>query len=87
MNEQEHDKFRDLLKQSLTPMNSELKRDLWPHMLQRLDQRSASSTWFAVLFSARALSAVPWFDWALLVALVLGVCVFPNSIPIWLYHL
>jgi len=87
MNEQEHENLRDLLKKSLTPMNPEPARDLWPRMLQRFEERSSGSPWFAVLFSSTALSAVPWFDWALLAALVLGVCIFPSSIPIWLYHM
>jgi len=86
MNEQEHEKLRDLLKPSLPPMNLELERDLWPQMLRHFHDRS-TAPWFAVLFSSTKLSAVPWFDWALLAALVLGVCIFPSSIPIWLYHL
>jgi hypothetical protein len=87
MNEPEHEKLRDLLKQSLTPVNPELRRDLWPQMLRRFDERPPGSPWFAVLFSTKTLAAAPWFDWALLAALVVGVCIFPRSIPIWLYHL
>lgn len=87
MTEQEYEKLRDLLKHSLPPMNTELQRDLWPRMLRRIEEDLPASSWLAVLFSSKALSAVPWFDWALLAALILGVCVFPNSILIWLYHL
>jgi hypothetical protein len=87
MNELEHEKLRDLLKQSFAPINPELERDLWPQMLRRLEMRSSASPWFAVLFSSAALSEVPWFDWALLATVILGVCIFPGSIPIWLYHL
>ena len=86
MNEQEQKKFVGLVKQSLVPMSRELRRDLWPQMRRRLDERSRGRKWFAVLFSPVALSAVPWFDWVLLAILVVGVCVFPRSIPIWLYH-
>lgn len=85
MNEEEHEKLGNLLKQSM-PIKSELARDLWPQMLRRFEG-SSGSPWVAVLFSSKTLSAVPWFDWALLAALVLGVCVSPRSIPIWLYHL
>ena len=85
--EREHEELRDLLRQSLKPVNSELQRDLWPRMLRRLEERSSGTPWFAALFSPTTLSAVPWFDWALLAALVLGICIFPNSIPICLYHL
>jgi hypothetical protein len=87
MAEQEYEKLRDSLKNSLTPMNTELQRDLWPQMLRLLDERSSRATWFAVLFSRPAVAAAPWFDWALLAVLILAVCIFPNSIPIWLYHL
>ena len=86
MSEQEPKKFAGLVKQSLAPMRCELRRDLWPQMRRRLDERSGGRKWFAVLLSPVALSAVPWFDWALLAILVVGVCVFPRSIPIWLYH-
>ncbi len=87
MNEEELKTLADLLKQSLRPMNRELRRDLWPQMLKGLDERLHGRQWFAVLFSRAAFSSVPWFDWALLAALIIGVCAFPSSIPIWLYHL
>jgi hypothetical protein len=86
MNEQEQKKLADLLKQSLPPMSRELGRDLWPKMLHRVDEGARGRQWLAVLFSPTALSSVPWFDWALLAVLVVGVCAFPRSIPIWLYH-
>ena len=86
MSEQEHKRIADLLKQSVARVNPDPRRDLWPEMLRRFDQRSPGRHWFAVLFSPTALSAVPWFDWALLVVLIVGVCAFPKAIPIWLYH-
>jgi hypothetical protein len=86
MHEQEEKKVADLLKQSLTPANPDLHRDLWPQMLRRLDQRTTQRHWFAAILARPGLSAVPWFDWALLAVLVLGICAFPRSIPIWLYH-
>lgn len=86
MNEQEETKLTGLLKQSIKPVNHELPRDLWPQMLRRLDQQAPSRSWIAVLLSPAALSSVPWFDWALLAGLIVGVCLFPRSIPIWLYH-
>jgi len=85
-NEQEQKRIASLLKHSIAPVDGELKRDLWPQMLRRLDETSSSRSWFSVMFSTAALSSVPWFDWALLAALIIGVCVFPNTIPIWLYH-
>lgn len=86
MREQEEQKLADLLKQSMPPSNTELQRDLWPQMLRRLDQRASHRQWVASMFSPSAMSSVPWFDWALLAMLVLGICAFPRSIPIWLYH-
>jgi hypothetical protein len=55
-------------------------------MLRRFEQRSGNRHWLSALFSASALSSVPWFDWALLAVLIAGICIFPKSIPIWLYH-
>jgi len=86
MNEQEQRRVADLLKRSFAPVNRDLGRDLWPEMLRRLDERAPGRHWFEVLFSARVLSAVPWFDWALLAVLIAGICAFPKAIPIWLYH-
>ena len=82
----EQRRLAELLKQSLTPMNRELEHDLWPKMLQRLDQGGRQRSWFAAVFSSAVLSSVPWFDWALLAAVIVGVCIFPRSIPVWLYQ-
>ena len=87
MNEQEQQKkLTELLKQSFVPTHPELASDLWPKMRRRLDEGTGGRPWYLALFSAAKLSAVPWFDWALLAALVVSLCVFPRSIPIWLYH-
>ncbi|MGP0018142.1 MAG: hypothetical protein ACLPHP_06205 [Candidatus Sulfotelmatobacter sp.] len=86
MNESEQKRLADLLKQSLKPMTAQLDRDLWPKMLQHFDQDARHQKWFAVLFSPAALASVPWFDWALLAVVIVGVCLFPKSIPVWLYH-
>ncbi|HXY02414.1 MAG TPA: hypothetical protein VEI49_02500 [Terriglobales bacterium] len=68
----DEEKLQSLLKGALPAINTELSRDLWPHMLRRLDE-SASS--------------VPWFDWALATLLVAGVAISPHSILLLLYHL
>jgi hypothetical protein len=86
MNEQEQKQLSELLKRAVAPMDRELHHDLWPKMRCRLNEPRDSHSWLAALFSATKLSLVPWFDWALLAALVLGVCAFPSSIPIWLYN-
>jgi hypothetical protein len=65
-----------LLKESLPPISTQpgaaLDRDLWPAMLRRLEQDSVG---------------VPWFDWALLAAVVVWLALFPSAIPVLLYHL
>jgi len=69
---QEDKRIKELLKEAMPPTSRELDRDLWPQMLRRLEQRQ---------------NAVPWFDWALLAALALWLCVSPGTIPVLLYHL
>ncbi len=72
MNDHNHEKIRQLLKQNLPLANAELERDLWPQMLRRLDART---------------SGVPWFDWALLALVALCLILVPDTIPMLLYHL
>jgi hypothetical protein len=76
MTTHDHERIEHLLKQALpatsTQPRATLQRDLWPALGQRLEQGSI---------------AVPWFDWALLAALVLWVALFPRAIPVLLYHL
>jgi hypothetical protein len=75
MMEREQERIQQLLKQTLQPMAGqagELRRDLWPGMLKRLEARPAK---------------VPWFDWALLAALVMWLALSPRAIPLLLYYL
>ena len=46
-------------------------------MLRRLEEHPRQPNWLAALLSPAAMASVPWFDWALLAALVVGVCLFP----------
>ena len=65
--------LRELLKQNIAPMNdSELRRDLWPQMLRRLEQQQPVR--------------VPWFDWALAAVAAATLILFPGVIPALLYH-
>ena len=65
--------MKKLLKEALpAARDSELQRDLWPALLQRLDQRTIR---------------VPWWDWALLAALAGALCFLPGIIPALLYQL
>jgi hypothetical protein len=74
MNDYELDEMKKLLKEALPPIgeDGELRRDLWPGMLRRLDERTMR---------------VPWWDWALLAGMSLVLLIFPRIIPALLYQL
>ena len=73
MKELEIDDIKKLLKDSVPSANgAELRRDLWPEMLHRLDQSEFH---------------VPWWDWVLLSGVAIFFCVFPRALPALLYHL
>jgi hypothetical protein len=74
MNFQDDKDLRDLLAKNIASLeDTELHRDLWPQMLERLDQQRPAR--------------VPWFDWALAVLLSAALIFFPGAIPALLYHL
>jgi len=77
MNDEENnEEMKNLLKQAIAPVrDTELRRDLWPQMLRKLDEQSALAV------------SVPWFDWALAAILGAVLAFFPGSIPALLYHL
>ena len=70
---QDDERIQELLKSSMGPVaDPELKRDLWPEMLRKLEERSTRAS---------------WLDWVL-VALAMAWCLlFPQAIPGLLYHL
>lgn len=55
--------------------DTELRRDLWPQMLRKLEEAPAPEL------------HVPWFDWALAAILSAVLVFFPGSIPALLYQL
>jgi hypothetical protein len=72
MNERD-EALKELLKRAAGgPADRELKRDLWPEMLRRLE---------------RPPIRVPWWDWALAAALLLCLLLFPETILAVLYLL
>jgi hypothetical protein len=80
MNKSKEERIAKLLKKSVPPVgqdNTEPGRDLWPAMLQRLQQPAAPVAWFEQV----------WFDWALLAAVLAWLAFFPVAIPVLLYHL
>jgi hypothetical protein len=76
VNEQDQERIKQLLEETMQPITgqvgSELRRDLWPALLKRLEATPAK---------------VPWFDWALLAAVTALLLFFPGAIPVFLYHL
>jgi hypothetical protein len=78
MTEHEHsdNRIEHLLKQSLPPTGDQpgaiLQRDLWPAMQHRFDQHTVT---------------LPWFDWALLAAVIAWFALFPKTILVLFYHL
>jgi hypothetical protein len=76
MNNEEINNMKELLKQAVAPVpDSELRRDLWPQMLRKLDEQPLP------------VDSVPWFDWVLAAILSAVLIFFPGSIPALLYHL
>jgi hypothetical protein len=75
MTEREMDEVKKLLKGAVPPVGeTELRRDLWPEMRRRLEERTVRVR-------------VPWWDWALLAGASLLLLLFPGVIPALLYHL
>ena len=76
MRENERQAMQRLVKEVLPPMrgqrDAELRRDLWPAMLGRLEDRR---------------DVVPWFDWALLAAVAAVFALSPGVIPVLFYYL
>ena len=65
------EKLRELLKGALTA-DADLKQDLWPRMLRKLDQHPAHGL---------------WLDWVLIALLAVWCLIFPGVIPALAYHL
>jgi hypothetical protein len=76
IDEENNKEIKELLKQAVAPVkDTELRRDLWPQMLRKLEEQPA------------LVDDVPWFDWALAAILSAVLVFFPGSIPALLYHL
>jgi hypothetical protein len=83
MNEQDRERMKKLLRQSLPPVNSgdEPGRDLWPEVLRQLDVNLATKSGDSVSHGW------VWFDGALAAGIVGLVAIFPAAIPMFLYYL
>jgi len=75
-NEEINNEMKEILKLAVAPAKeTELRRDLWPQMLRKLDDQPSP------------VNTVPWFDWALAAIFGAVLVFFPGSIPALLYHL
>jgi hypothetical protein len=73
MNEPNDEKLSQRLRSAVAPVaDTELKQDLWPRMLRKLDEQTIRAS---------------WFDWVLIAVLPLWFFLFPEVIPALLYHL
>ena len=72
MTDQNYDDVKKVLKAAMSPLDSEMPRDLWPQMLRRMDRRSFS---------------IPLLDWILLAVAVVFLALVPAAIPLLLYQL
>jgi hypothetical protein len=72
MTELDDSQIREALKQSFPPVNAELRRDLWPAVLRRLDAHPAR---------------VPCYDWVLIGVSASVFLFFPQLILVFAYHL
>jgi hypothetical protein len=76
MSNEEIKNVKELLKQAVAPVqDTELRRDLWPQLLPKLDEQPIP------------VRRVLWFDWVLAAILSAVLIFFPGSIPALLYHL
>jgi len=73
MKEHNDERLRAALRSAIPRLEDpELKRDLWPQMLRRLDHSPGRGF---------------WLDWALAALLLVWLVVFPEAIPVLLYQL
>jgi hypothetical protein len=72
MTEPDDRQIRDALKQSFLPVQTELRRDLWPDVLRKFDLRPVQ---------------VPWYDWALVGLSAVMFFAFPRLVLLFAYHL
>lgn len=72
MTKHDDQRFRDALKQSFPPASTELRRDLWPDVLRKLDARPVG---------------VHWYDWVLVGLSAAMFVAFPRLVLVFAYHL
>jgi hypothetical protein len=71
--DREAEEVRAALQRAFPARETELRRDLWPAMLRRLEGQPAF--------------AVPWYDWALAAGVAAVAIFFPKFALLFAYHL
>jgi hypothetical protein len=69
----EQEEIQGALKDAFPAVDTELRRDLWPAMLRRLQERPAVT--------------IPWYDWVLAGCSVVLLALFPKLAWLFAYHL
>ena len=72
MNSHDERGLREMLRSNVPRARTELRRDLWPQMLRRFEERPRR---------------VAWIDWALVATIASLLLLFPKAIPVLMYHL
>jgi len=72
MTEYDDRQIREVLQQSFPSVSRELRRDLWPTVLRKIEARPAR---------------VPWYDWVLIGLSASVFLFFPQLILVFAYHL
>ena len=72
MNGHDEWELRAVLQTNVPRARTELRRDLWPHMLRRFEEQPRR---------------VAWIDWALAATIASLLLLFPKAIPVLMYHL
>ena len=72
MKEPDHEEMSAVLREVFPRVDTELRRDLWPAMLRKLEAAPV---------------ATPWYDWVLAGCLAGAVLVFPKFLLLVAYHL
>jgi hypothetical protein len=68
------EEIQALLQKAFPKADAELRRDLWPAMLRRMEDQEPAR-------------AIPWYDWLLAACSVLLLALFPKLAWLFAYHL
>jgi hypothetical protein len=71
MTEDDEKEIQERLQEAFPPVTPQLRRDLWPAMLRKLDAPTL---------------APPWYDWALIGGSAGMLALFPKLILLFAYH-